>query len=203
MLMALAGLLPILGEALAGLLPTLGSAGAAALPAAAETGAVAAGTTAADIAGTAGAATTGSAAATPGAAAAVIPQGMRLSEALGGFGKAAPMFHLASKLVPGKQAKNMLNLMSMAGSGVGNAKDPMALMKSLEGPVTDIAASTQDQGKRLSEFMPRPTTQPAGPVGSPPTPSIMMGGNRLPATRLMGDAAMFRPEDRLRMLQGF
>ena len=190
--------------ALAALLPTLAEAGAAALPAAAETGAVAAGTTTAGIAGTAGAATAGStAAATPGAAATAIPQGMRLSEALGGFGKAAPMFHLASKLIPGKQAKNMLNLMSMAGSGIGNAKDPMALMKSLEGPVTDIAASTQDQEKRLSEFMPRPTTQPAGPVGSPPTPSTMMGGNRLPATRLMGDAAMFRPEDRLRMLRGF
>jgi len=92
---------------------------------------------------------------------------MRLSEVLGGLGQSGQMLHLASKLVKNKDSKTLLNLMSMATGAAATTKDPMALMQTMQGPMSDITTLTQEeQKKRMSEVMPpvgaQPATQPSG-----------------------------------------
>lgn len=80
----------------------------------------------------------------------------RLSQVLGGFGQTGQMFHLASKLIKNKDAKTMLNLMSMATGAAATTKDPMTLAQTMRGPMSDIVSSmTEEQKqKRMSDIMP-------------------------------------------------
>src|SRR3990167_10868807 len=87
-----------------------------------------------------------------------LPEGLannKLSQVLGSLGQTGQMFHLASKLIKNKDAKTMLNLMSMATGAAATTKDPMALAQTMQGPMSDIATMTkEDQQKRMSEVMP-------------------------------------------------
>ena len=96
-----------------------------------------------------------------------LPAGMgdrRLSQVLAGLGQTGQMFHLASKLIKNKDAKTMLNLMAMATGAASTSKDPMALMQTMQGPMSDLAMSmTEEQKqKRMSEVMPSVAQQPIG-----------------------------------------
>ena len=128
--------------------------------------------------------------------------GMGLSESLAPMLKGATgALRFASKIIPNKQAKTMLNLMSM-GTGAGeNVGDPKALLKSMSGPMEDIGKSVTEESeskkKRLSELIPPTSTAPRPAPTTIPTPSSRSPGIPLPRTSLLN------PDERLRSVRGF
>ena len=115
-------------------------------------------------------------------------------------------FRLASKIIPNKQAKTMLNLLAMGTGASSNLKDPKALVESLGGPLEDISKGvTEEQekeDKRLSDLTPSTQLEPV--PDAPPRASGGPATSQLPATRLSPDSGtLLTPQDRLRSVRGF
>lgn len=121
--------------------------------------------------------------------------------------------NFASKFVPHKPSRDVLNMMAMTtgmGSGVSNPTDAMAAIGE---PLTNLVGSAKEnqskEQQRLSQMMastPVPSSQQQpmkAPASESTAPATAKAGAFTPPTRLTGDVNMMTPEDRLRMIRGY